>query len=84
MRKEIKYPNLEAERARRGITYEDLASELGLSRVTLWSKITSGRFNVDECRHLCELFHKKFEYLFASDSDGAPVNRDQGNTHAQV
>lgn len=59
-----KYPNLEAERARRGLTYQELANALGISRVSMWSKVTTGKFNVNECKTLCGILHQNFEYLF--------------------
>lgn len=68
--KKIRYPNLEAERARAGLNYDEMADRLGISRVTLWRKMESGKFDVNECRILCSMFGNSFEYLFKSSAEG--------------
>ena len=38
----MKYPNIEAERARRGMSADALAQQLGVSRKTLYNWIANG------------------------------------------
>ncbi len=66
-RGEYMFPNLQAEQARRGMTNQQVADQLGISRITYESKKKSGRFTVKECSALCEMFQSSFEYLFNSE-----------------
>ena len=61
---EKKYKNLEAEQARSGLTNEQAAQKIGISRVSYEKKKKTGKFTVPEVKGLCELFQCKFEYLF--------------------
>ena len=61
------FVNLAAEQARRGMTNQNVADALGISRVSYEGKKKSGRFTVAECWALCLFFNCKFEYLFATD-----------------
>ena len=38
----MKYPNIEAERARNGMSFENLAAALGVSRKTLYNWCATG------------------------------------------
>ena len=58
------FPNLQAEQKRMNMTNQQVADEIGMSRVTYESKKKSGSFTVSECVKLCSLFHSTFEYLF--------------------
>ena len=60
------YPNLQAEQARAGMTNQNVADALGITRVTYEGKKKSGRFSVDESKQLCNLFKCEFRYLFAT------------------
>ena len=53
------------------MTNENVAKELGISRVSYESKKKSGKFTVSECWNLCTLFDCDFEYLFAVDEKSA-------------
>lgn len=61
------FRNLDAEQARHGLTNSDVAEKLNISRVSYESKKKSGKFTTLEIKALCELFHCKFDYLFATD-----------------
>lgn len=59
------FPNLDAEQARKRMTDQDVANELGMKRAAYGRKKQTGRFLVDECLSLCRLFNCSFEYLFS-------------------
>lgn len=58
------FRNLQAEQARMGLTNQEVADRVGISRVSYESKKKSGRFTVKECAKLCNIFRTNFEYLF--------------------
>lgn len=59
------YCNLQAEQARKGMTNQQVADRLHISRVSYENKKKSGKFVVKEVVELCNLFKCDFEYLFA-------------------
>ena len=61
------FRNLEAEQARLGLTNQDVATILGISRVSYENKKKSGKFTTVEIKKLCRLFKCKFDYLFATE-----------------
>lgn len=62
------FRNLQAEQARMGLTNQEVAERVGISRVSYESKKKTGRFTVRECVKLCKLFDTNFEYLFDSST----------------
>lgn len=58
------FPNLQAEQARKGMTNQQVAEQLGITRSTYEAKKKSGRFVAKECSNLCKIFQSSFEYLF--------------------
>lgn len=63
------FPNLLGQKAFRHMTDADMAKVIGVSRTAYQQKIKSGRFTPDECKAFCAYFGKRFEYLFAEDSE---------------
>lgn len=63
------FRNLEAEQARNAFTNQDVATQLGISRVSYENKKKSGKFTTFEIKLLCQLFSRKFDYLFESELD---------------
>lgn len=61
------FRNLEAEQAREGKTNSDMASLLGISRVSYENKKKTGKFIASEAAALCDFFGCSFEYLFETD-----------------
>lgn len=61
------FPNLRAEQSRRGMTNQQVADLLHISRVSYESKKKSGKFSVKESKLLCDIFKCEFLYLFAID-----------------
>ncbi len=63
------YPNLLGQKAFHHLTDTEMAKIIGVSRTAYQQKIKSGRFSPDECKAFCVYFGKRFEYLFAENSD---------------
>lgn len=61
------FRNLEAEQARYGLTNQQIADKLGVSRVSYESKKKTGKFTALEAKKLCRLFKVKFDYLFETE-----------------
>lgn len=58
------FPNLDAEQARKGLTNQQVAEKIGLSRVSYERKKHTGKFYITEAAKLCRLFSCEYEYLF--------------------
>ena len=63
------FPNLLGQKAFHRMSDDDMAKVIGVSRTAYQQKIRSGRFTPDECKAFCTHFGKRFEYLFAENSD---------------
>nr|DAJ80005.1 MAG TPA: SOS-response transcriptional repressor [Caudoviricetes sp.] len=61
------FNNLEAEQARKGLTNQDIANYLEISRQSYEIKKKNGNFKYSEITKLLDLFTVSFEYLFAKD-----------------
>lgn len=59
----MRYPNIEAERVRAGMTKEALAKELGVTRKTLYNWIASGNIPQIALDHMANLFRCTTDYL---------------------
>ena len=61
------FNNLEAEQARKGLTNQDIANYLEISRQSYEIKKKNGNFKYSEITKLLDLFTVSFVYLFAKD-----------------
>ena len=59
----MKYPNIEAERARRGISNDSLAEQLGVTRKTLFNWMDKGNIPVSALIRMAEMFSCSIDYL---------------------
>ncbi|MEG0941868.1 MAG: helix-turn-helix transcriptional regulator [Oscillospiraceae bacterium] len=59
----MKYPNIEAERARLGLSYEQLAVQLCVSRKTLYNWIARGAIPQAKLIEMARLFECSVDYL---------------------
>lgn len=59
----MRYPNIEAERARAGMTKEDLARKIGVTRKTLHNWVTTGNIPLSGIEKMAEIFGKSTDYL---------------------
>ena len=60
------YPNIEAERARKGMTKEELAKALGVDRKTLRKWVNSGHIPVEKLNEMADLFNCSTDYLLST------------------
>lgn len=65
----LKYPNIEAERARRGLNVDELATILGVSKKTYYNWISQGRIPLNKLSMMSDFFGVSSDYLLA----GFPV-----------
>ena len=61
------YPNIEAERARLGMSRQELAGRLGVTRKTLHNWMTVGSIPAPALIRMCELFSCTADYLLSQD-----------------
>ena len=57
------YPNIEAERARAGLTKEALAKKLGVDRKTLRKWVNGGNIPIRKLTEMADIFNCYIEYL---------------------
>lgn len=66
----LRYPNIEAERARRGLNKEELAKKLGVSRKTYYNWVSKGRIPLEKINRLSEIFEVSTDYLLGESIPG--------------
>lgn len=59
----MKYPNIDAERARMGISNDALAEKLGVSRKTLYNWIDKGNIPTTALIQMADTFDCTIDYL---------------------
>lgn len=59
----MKYPNIEAERARHGLNADDLAQQLGVSRKTLYNWTENGKIPATALVRMADIFQCSVDYL---------------------
>lgn len=64
--KNLKYPNIEAERARKGLTKNELAKELGICRKTYDNWVNKGKIPQKKIQHMAKFFCCSVDYLLES------------------
>lgn len=57
------YPNIDAERARKGLTVSKLVKELGVCRKTYYNWITNGKIPKSKINQMADLFGVSADYL---------------------
>jgi len=60
------YPNIEAERARKGLSQEELAEMLGVTRKTYYNWLVKGRIPQSKLVRMADIFEVSVEYLLCS------------------
>ena len=59
----MKYPNICAEMARKGLTRTSLAQQLGVDRKTIYNWLSKGKIPMDAAIKLSEFFGCSLDYL---------------------
>jgi len=59
----VKYPNIDAERARKGISNDTLAAQLGVSRKTLYNWMDKGNIPTSALIQMADTFNCTIDYL---------------------
>lgn len=57
------YPNINAERARMGLTLDQFADILGVTRKTVYNWIIRGNIPQSKLEQMSEMFHCSIDYL---------------------
>lgn len=57
------YPNIEAERARRGLTVEQFTAELGVTRKTYYNWIANGKIPQAKLERMADFLDVSVDYL---------------------
>ncbi|MCM1286644.1 MAG: helix-turn-helix domain-containing protein [Bacteroides sp.] len=57
------YPNIDAERARKGLTVGDLVGILGVCRKTYYNWISNGKIPKSKINQMADLFGVSADYL---------------------
>lgn len=63
------YPNIEAERARKGLTKEQLAAELKVDRKTLRKWLRIGNIPTDKIIQMADFFGCSVDYLLSTSNE---------------
>ena len=61
------YPNIEAERARNGLSVTELSEKLGICRKTYYNWIGRGQIPQDKLKLMSDLFNVSSDYLLGLD-----------------
>lgn len=64
--KKLRYPNIAAERARRGLTLEEFGKLLGVTRKTILNWETKGNIPQSALERMADLFNVTVDYLLAA------------------
>lgn len=65
----MRYPNIEAERSRHGMTKEQLATALGTTRKTYYNWVTKGKIPQEKLEKMANLFNRTVDYLLEAPSN---------------
>ena len=72
----MRYPNINAERGRRGLTMEALADRLGVTRKTLYNWMAHGRIPQSRLEAMADLFGCPVDYLLRRETGGRAADRN--------
>ena len=59
----MKYPNIDAERARKGMSNDQLAERLGVTRKTIYNWMNSGNIPLSSLIQMADFFGCSIDYL---------------------
>ncbi len=64
----MSYPNIAAERARKGMSYDALADYLGVTRKTIYNWESKGKIPQSALEKMADLFGVSIDYLLSNNS----------------
>lgn len=67
----VRYPNIEAERARKGYSVGFLADKLGVCRKTYYNWVANGRIPQSKLEVMADMFNCSTDYLLCTQGEGA-------------
>lgn len=59
------YPNIDAERARKGLSVEQLTEKLGVTRRTYYNWLSKGKIPQSKLEIMADLFNVSVDYLLS-------------------
>ena len=59
------YPNIEAERARRGLSQSELASKLKITRKTYYNWLKNNKIPMNKIKEMANIFDVSIDYLLS-------------------
>ena len=62
------YPNINAERARKGLSVEALAIHLGVTRKTYYNWLKKGKIPQSKLEKMADMFNVSVDYLLSKNS----------------
>lgn len=62
------YPNINAERVRLGMTMENMAERLGVTRKTIYNWMAHGKIPQNKLLLMTEMFNCSADYLLKTDA----------------
>lgn len=65
--KKLTYPNIEAERARKGYTIEELSKLLGVTRKTYYNWVCAGKIPQSKIELMSDIFDSSVDYLLGKN-----------------
>ena len=65
----MRYPNIEAERARHGLSVTDLTQKLGVTRKTYYNWAKAGRIPAAKLAIMADIFECSTDYLLERGPD---------------
>ena len=63
------YPNINAERARRGWSLDEFATKMGVTRKTIYSWFKKGKIPSEKLNRMAELFDCSVDYLVGIETE---------------
>ena len=76
MAKILKYPNIEAERARAGLTQDELCAQLHIARKTYYNWVVRGKIPINQIARLANILDVSADYLLGT---AAAAKRQETN-----
>lgn len=65
----LTYPNIEAERARRGYSKDEFSQLLGVSRKTYYNWVSKGKIPQGKLEQMASIFGTTTEYLLVQNNE---------------